>query len=417
MYGSYHILYPVTFGDGVRLITKIPKHGVEGEWDKLSAASLSSEACIMRLLKRQTIPLLDVFVFSTSVDNDLGCPYILTSSISGRPLQEVWFSQLPGVTDPDILHSHRVRALQGITSAIVQLGKYTSFVGGAPLFNTNGEWDRLGPRRLVDAQAELDPFSSMAIPVLIPFMWNSGPRLIRSGSTPSCWTCTRPLSPKSKPFVLTHPDFDIQNIMVSEDAHLGDWGPMMYHYPKDDSPNGDSTGDEGSDDAASEGNDDDEGENECEDDDENEDEDGDEDEDMYKDDKENNEHEDDDGEDGESEEPLEDLSETLKRYREVYRQCFLDAQEKQASFSGRLCSLWTRLSNTVWSFFGYPPRSAANGDITRQSLITDNLVIAASHPACRSGILMKVVDEISDILGDDVELGFLISLRVLPMIG
>ncbi|KAH7146148.1 hypothetical protein EDB81DRAFT_934036 [Dactylonectria macrodidyma] len=443
MYGSYHIIYPLTFGDGVQWVIKIPRHGVEGKWDNLSAASLSSEANTMRLLKRETtIPLPDVFDFSTSIYNELGCPYILTSFISGRPLQEVWFSQLSGVTDPDALHSHRVRALEGIASAMAQLGRYTSFVGGAPLFNANGEWDGLGPMQVVDVQAELDRFfihgdsssdpihveqrSSVDMKWFYTFLMDLHPEPTCASSHPKgmkiflhhliSWF-PKPVDPK--PFVLTHPDFDIQNILVSEDGQLQgiidwegvaavprntgnealpswltrDWDPMMYRFSKDDFSNN-SSNDESSGNKNFDENGNDEESDEDEDEDENEDED--------EDDKEEDEYID----DKTSGEPLEDSPETLKRYREIYRQCFLDAQAKQASFSDRICSLWTRLSNRVSSFFGYPPRLTANGDITRQSLITQNVAIAAMHPACRGGILMKVVEEVSDILGDDVELDF-----------
>jgi hypothetical protein len=58
----------------------------------MSANALTSEARTMQLLKHETtIPLPDVFDFSSTIENELRCPYIIMSFIRGVSLYDVWF--------------------------------------------------------------------------------------------------------------------------------------------------------------------------------------------------------------------------------------------------------------------------------------------------------------------------------------
>lgn len=389
MSGSFHILYPLKFADGVRWLVKIPANGVEGKWDELSAASLTSEANTMRLLKRETtVPVPEVFEFSSTTNNKLNCPYIFMSFISGRPLQEVWHARNSGVTDPDILHSHRVHALEGIASAMVQLGKYTFNRGGCPLYDSKGNISGIGSTRLTDRQAELDRWFVDGDPCEDPIYVEKPVSL----DTKEFYTFFMDLHPPTdlvprgsdillrqlidwlpkvsgpNPFVLAHPDFDIQNVLVSDDGQLQgiidwdgvaavprstgngcypswltrDWDPMSYDYqePTED-----------------------------------------------------------------DEEPpvnTEDSPENLKRYRQVYRESFKKTQEQ---CDGWLSSLWRRWSNILSScvMSRNTGRLAGSDDITRQSLIADNLAIAAADVACRSGILSTVVKKASAAMDLDEE--------------
>lgn len=51
IYGSYHVIFPLTFQDGARWLAKIPITGVPGKWDAVSAYALTAEANTMRLLR------------------------------------------------------------------------------------------------------------------------------------------------------------------------------------------------------------------------------------------------------------------------------------------------------------------------------------------------------------------------------
>ncbi|KPM45198.1 hypothetical protein AK830_g1369 [Neonectria ditissima] len=394
MNGSYHILFPLQFSDGVCWLAKIPINGVEGKWDALSAATLSSEANTMRLLKRETtIPVPQVFDFSSTTANKLNCPYIFMSFISGRPLQDVWFNR---DVDADTLHSHRVRALEGVAAAMHQLGKYTFDRGGTPLFDSNGNLQPgVGPMRSTDAQAELDRWFVDKDPSTDPIYVEQPP----SRDARGFYTFVMDLHPPSgkfavmkgarvlqhhlinwlpktvgPKFVLAHPDFDIQNILVAEDGQLQgiidwdgvvarprstgneaypswltrDWDTMMYHYarPADEV-------------------------------------------------------------DGDDEDILEDSPEALKRYRQVYRQCFSKAKglgdQQRGDFGGQLRSLWSGWFNPLSCFAGRRQPTTDSDVITRQSLVVDNVIIAATNPTCQTAILRKVLKEISSVSDDDDE--------------
>jgi hypothetical protein len=81
--GSYHVLV------GARWILKIPACGTPTQFDSSASAAVRSEALIMRLIRRETsIPILEVFAFDTSLDNELGCPYNLMSFVEVIPLYD-----------------------------------------------------------------------------------------------------------------------------------------------------------------------------------------------------------------------------------------------------------------------------------------------------------------------------------------
>ena len=89
MMGSFHIIFFLTFNDGVQWLIKIPTAGHAGRWDDPAARSLRSEALTMRMLERKTsIPVPKVFAFESCLDNELGCPFILMERIDGEPLYE-----------------------------------------------------------------------------------------------------------------------------------------------------------------------------------------------------------------------------------------------------------------------------------------------------------------------------------------
>ena len=88
LHGSYNILFPLIFGDGVRWLFKVPARGYHGCWDDMAAQALTSEALTMRYLRRNSIPVPEVYSFEASIDNALGCPFILMEYVQGRRLYE-----------------------------------------------------------------------------------------------------------------------------------------------------------------------------------------------------------------------------------------------------------------------------------------------------------------------------------------
>ncbi|KAJ5931518.1 hypothetical protein N7516_006007 [Penicillium verrucosum] len=355
MYGSYHILFPLTFDSGLRWIAKIPINGTVSKWDELSASALISEANTMRLLKRETtIPLPDVLDFSSTTQNTLRCPYIIMTFISGIPLYNIWFGHRLKGACPDTTHLRRIRALESIASAMVQLDRFSFRTGGRLLFGDDGNPSHIGSMRRVDHKAMLDRWfvhkDPDDDPIYIECAASSDPKAYYTfmlDMHPEQNNVPRGLAmllrqliswisqPSSMdPFVLAHPDFDIQNFIVSEDGELRgvidwdgiaavprtlgnerypgwltrDWDPAMYGY------------------------------------------------------KESMDH---------GVEPKgvwEDSPESLAYYRGIY--------------------------DDIMARHRMERRRGSEANLCRMSLITENLAIAVDDPRCRSAILRKMVQEI-----------------------
>lgn len=231
----------------------------------------------MRLLKRETtIPLPDVLDFSSTTQNTLRCPYLIMTFISGIPLYDVWFGHRLNGASPETTCLCRIRALESVASAMVQLDKFSFRTGGRLLFGSDGNSSGVGPMRCVDRKAELDRWFVHEDPeddlIYIECAASSDPkahytlmldRHPEQNQVPKglamllrqliSWI---PEPSVTDPFVLAHPDFDIQTFIVSEEGEIQgiidwdgvaavprtlgnegypgwltrDWDPAMYGY-------------------------------------------------------------------------------------------------------------------------------------------------------------------------------------------
>ncbi|KAI1752812.1 hypothetical protein F4782DRAFT_115916 [Xylaria castorea] len=365
IYGSYHVLFPLTFHTGLCWLAKIPVNGTADKWDDISASSLVAEAKTMQFLKRETtIPLPDVLDFSSTTQNALRCPYILLSYISGVPLYEVWFGHQLNGEDLELNRARRTRALKSIASAMIQLGSFSFRTSGSLIFASDGSpLVGTGPVRRVDQKAILDRWfvhqDPADDPIYASYAASSDPK--------AYYTFMVDLHPEEKSFqkglvtllrqliswipepsgtdrfVLAHPDFDIQNFIVSEDGDLRgiidwdgaaavprtigharypgwltrDWDPAMYGYQESMEQGIEPDG------------------------------------------------------------VWEDSPPCLADYRQVYKDAIAKCQRDDSSV-----------------------------DLCRMSLITDNLLIAAEDPRCRNEILRKVTRNIWNRAGQGSELDF-----------
>lgn len=365
MYGSYHVLFPLTFHTGLRWLVKIPVTGTAKKWDEVCASSLTAEAKTMQLLKRETtIPIPEVLGFSSTTQNALRCPYILLSYIAGVPLYHVWFGHHLQGDDPEVNHTRRTRMLEGIASAMTQLGRFTSKTSGILIFADDGSPSRTGQSGRVDHKAMLDRWLVHHIAATDP-IYTFQPVF---SDPKSYYTFMLDLHPDENPyqegiaalllqliswipeparkdqFVLTHPDFDMQNIIVSEDGELQgiidwdgvaavphtignmkypgwltrDWDPIAYGYHE--------SMDQGV----------------------------------------------------EPEGLWEDSLSCLASYRQVYRDAIAKCQNDNDNSNG-------------------------SAELCRMSLITDNLATAADDPQYRTDIVLKVAEEAWDRARHDRE--------------
>lgn len=285
MTGSYHILFPITFPDQVQWLLKVPRAGTKDSWNAGAAAALASEAHTMRFVSsKTTIPVPEVYYFSAEIDSELGAPFILMEYVTdAKSLFDVWFDDKRSAEETEAV---RKQALRDIAEAMFQLSDFRFGQGGSLEFDEMGNLKGVGKRRIVNRHADVLRFDEDGElladddeehePIFIhegPFNnWQSyytkdiphwtlptasGPqgtfaflKLILS------WLPEAPLSLKT-PFVLMHPDYDIQNFLVSKNGHLRavidwdsvstvpmtlgpclypgwltrDWDPMMYNPP------------------------------------------------------------------------------------------------------------------------------------------------------------------------------------------
>ncbi|RJE26840.1 Phosphotransferase enzyme family [Aspergillus sclerotialis] len=285
-------------------------------------------------------PLPEVLAFSDTCDNELNCPFILIDYIEGRPLYDVWLDK---ESPKHVVRSRRVRALQDIAIAMVQLDKFSFDKAGSLIFNDQNSPTDVGPMRFVGTPAMLDrsqcedPDESTIYLETGPF---SDPKeyyrviLDQRGEQSSSFESGLlsflrlaiswipepvPTKKNQKPFVLAHPDMDIQNFLVNDEGALqaiidwdgvGDWDPAMYGWNEDMERGIEPVG------------------------------------------------------------VWEDLPETLKFYR--------------GGYAGFIAS-----------------GAEAHSSLTRNSVVYENLHIAASEPLCTHPILEKIFDEIVRILRND----------------
>ena len=92
--GSYHAVVLLPFADGRQWALKIPRKGHNESWTEPLAKALVSEAQTMRLIGRETsVPVPEIFAFDSTVDNQLGCPFILMELMPGEPLFYGWYNE------------------------------------------------------------------------------------------------------------------------------------------------------------------------------------------------------------------------------------------------------------------------------------------------------------------------------------
>ncbi|KAN0070667.1 serine/threonine protein kinase, partial [Elaphomyces granulatus] len=154
LFGSHHIVFALEFTDGLRWALKIPASGHRDQFDENAARALTSEALTMQLLKRETtIPIPEIYSFDASFDNCINCPFILMEFMSGIPLYDCWFDK---EASEELVEQRRARTLQDLAAAMIQLNKFTYTLGGEPTFDEDGNPTGIGPLRAVDVSAMLD---------------------------------------------------------------------------------------------------------------------------------------------------------------------------------------------------------------------------------------------------------------------
>lgn len=227
----------------------------------------------MRILKQgTTIPVPKVYAFDVGFEK-LGCPFTIMQYVPGKSLFDVWFNRHLPRSD---LEAKRIRALDGMAAAMVQLSTWTFSTGGSLLFDSQGKVQGIVASQYSDILAELRNHAAQneedTVFTLGPFdrpcayfQDHVQRRLDKEKLSDLQVGMLRfllllfewlPETEDQAPFVLQHPDFNHQNCLVSEDGELQaiidwdgvdvvpkvvgdlrhpsfltrDWDPGMYGY-------------------------------------------------------------------------------------------------------------------------------------------------------------------------------------------
>ena len=237
--GSFNILFQIQFEDGIRWMLKIPAKG--SQWDNPSSRFLRAEALTMEFIRKNTsIPIPRVYCFNATIHNIINCPYILLEHIEGASLSSLWFNSKDSY---DELQSFRERALKEISGAMIQLQKFTFSEAGSLIFNKRGRPIGIGPLKSInhfahlarrfaleestsDMYYEKGPFNK-----LLDFYFAGLNQEDLSQKPPRIQGQRKLLrlfimwfvqatSKADSNFVLAHPDFNFQNILVAKDGSL-----------------------------------------------------------------------------------------------------------------------------------------------------------------------------------------------------
>ncbi|KAL9599897.1 MAG: hypothetical protein Q9219_003530 [cf. Caloplaca sp. 3 TL-2023] len=220
----------------------MPANGTYDRWDEQSARALTSEVITMKFLHSNTsVPVPRVFGFSSTTANPIKCPFILMEYIEGISLFHGWYYPKSVASQ----EAFREKAIANIAKAMAQLNTFTFPKSGSLRSVSCNKAIDIGPYRKVDLFTEFELLKSGEYEGKV-FFSQHGPftdpkdyfltslnehdktkqspclqgqrKLLRlfinwffqatSGDTPG------------SDFVLTHPDFNLQNIIMGEDGSV-----------------------------------------------------------------------------------------------------------------------------------------------------------------------------------------------------
>ncbi|CAL1712190.1 unnamed protein product [Somion occarium] len=197
----------------------------------VDALTYEADVAIMKLISSTTtIPMPVIFGHSSSIDNPLGYPYMITSFIAGVRLCDLWYDRqaLP--------MEQRLLILEQIARALVQLEVFEYDKIGSLTVDPNGLL-RVGPLRpdpedgvdMMGPFENVQDYTNARLATVFPnFVWNFAMRLLAPA--------LQQRSLNVAPFVLCHPDLELQNVIVDpvtfELRGFLDWDGVSRTVPR-----------------------------------------------------------------------------------------------------------------------------------------------------------------------------------------
>ncbi|KAI4086403.1 MAG: hypothetical protein LQ344_007573 [Seirophora lacunosa] len=244
LYGSFNILLPIRFRDRVQWLLKLPSNGTYDQWDEQSARALTSEVMTMKLIyNNSSVPVPRIFGFDVITANPLKSPYILMERIDGDNLFIGWFYN-KSRTGQD---RFRESVMVNVAKTMVQLNTFTFAAAGALYYDPIMKSFEVGPYRKVNhytvygdtnRYSQQGPFTDPKDYFLASLNRKTTEELAptRQGQIKLLrllieWFFQASSTKEDLTgFVLTHPDFAVQNIIVGKDGSirgLVDWDGVV----------------------------------------------------------------------------------------------------------------------------------------------------------------------------------------------
>jgi hypothetical protein len=233
-YGSYNIVFFIEFDDGVTWVARLPmrRHAMRSLDDPLSQDTMSSVIATMQFVFQHTsIPVPEVYSYDVTSNNPLGRPYMLISKLSGTQLwthvleqqdRDKYASAIHSIVEKWGAYSMELAAIQFDTIGSLRRNADDEYVVG-PLMTQH----YLGLDSSLDKAVNSGPFISVAdylvsISNVKRHFQNTRPTTFGSHLRMSLIESLLPffldLNYLNGPFVLSHVDFDLQNILVDIDT-------------------------------------------------------------------------------------------------------------------------------------------------------------------------------------------------------
>jgi aminoglycoside phosphotransferase (APT) family kinase protein len=220
--GSYNFFFYINFSDGVTWLARIA--GYSGlEEDREMQKHLRDHQTLALLRKSTALPLPAVFFWEPSTKS-IGRSFALLSCLSGERLFNKWFHGTWATEEK------RLKILTQIAEAMAQLGKWRFKEVGGLLFNESGDPVKIGPtyeyRKMQDETPEIFSYGPWRT-----YQHYQREKEGRMSQEINAWgKLDRKvilMASRSIPnfmygdgTYLAHPDFNLQNILVDDDAKV-----------------------------------------------------------------------------------------------------------------------------------------------------------------------------------------------------
>ncbi|KAK3723155.1 hypothetical protein LTR37_001878 [Vermiconidia calcicola] len=143
--GVYNVAYIFRFDNDTEVALRVPACGWGERWNDLDARSLRSTALTMRLIGSfTTVPVPKVITYDTSMENDIGSPFILMSCLRGQNARVAW-SQDDGRIPKELRRQNLLRTLAEAISDLSALqfrrsGSLWFLEGDDNVFHIGDSW-------------------------------------------------------------------------------------------------------------------------------------------------------------------------------------------------------------------------------------------------------------------------------------